>query len=79
MKAERLLLVGLGKAKDFSLDRVRKGAGTAVRAAKPRRVRDVAIALPDVNALAGDPAAELSAALTARAIVEGAEIARGGL
>ena len=27
LKAERLLLVGLGKAKDFSLDRVRKGAG----------------------------------------------------
>ena len=36
LKAERLLLVGLGKAKDFSLDRLRKGAGTAVRAAKSR-------------------------------------------
>src|ERR1019366_2316413 len=34
VKAERLLLVGLGKAQDLSLDRVRKGAGTAVRAAK---------------------------------------------
>ena len=44
--AERLLLVGLGKAKDFSLDRIRKGAGTAVRAAKPRSIR-TAIAFPD--------------------------------
>jgi len=35
LKAERLLLVGLGKAKDLSLDHIRKGAGTAVRAAKP--------------------------------------------
>jgi leucyl aminopeptidase len=71
VKAERLLLVGLGKAADFSLDRVRKGAGTAVRAAKPRSVRAMAIAFPDAQA----PGEALSAALTARAIVEGATIA----
>jgi leucyl aminopeptidase len=71
VKAERLLLVGLGKAADFSLDRVRKGAGTAVRAAKPRSVREMAIAFPDAQA----PGEALSAALTARAMVEGAAIA----
>src|ERR1039458_5244417 len=71
VKAERLLLVGLGKAADFSLDRVRKGAGTAVRAAKPRSVRAMAIAFPDAQA----PGEALSAVLTARALVEGAAIA----
>jgi leucyl aminopeptidase len=72
LAAERLLLVGLGKAKDLSLDRIRKGAGTAVRAAKPRSIRSVAIAFPDAQALPDGPATELSATLTARAIVEGA-------
>jgi leucyl aminopeptidase len=71
VKAERLLLVGLGKAADFSLDRVRKGAGTAVRAAKPRSVREMAIAFPDAQA----PGEALPADLAARAMVEGAAIA----
>ena len=65
MKAERLLIVGLGKAKDLSLDRLRKGAGTAVRAAKSRCVRDLAIAFPEVAAgldeHAGERIEELSA------------------
>jgi leucyl aminopeptidase len=72
LRAERLLLVGLGKAKDLSPDRVRKGAGTAARAAKPRSVRAMAIAFPETTVL---PVADvLPAALTARAIVEGAEV-----
>ena len=70
LKAERLLLVGLGKAKSVSPDEVRQGAGTAVRAAKPRGVRDVAIALPEGSLLA-----DLPALLAARAIAEGAELA----
>jgi leucyl aminopeptidase len=76
LKAERLLLVGLGKAKDFSLDRVRKGAGTAVRAAKPRSVRKLAISFPDTGGIPGMKLQELSAMLTARAMVEGAELAQ---
>jgi leucyl aminopeptidase len=75
LKSERLLLVGLGKAGDFSLDRIRKGAGTAVRAAKSRSVRDLAIAFPDPHATTDAQIAKLSAPLTARALVEGAEIA----
>ncbi|MDR3746356.1 MAG: leucyl aminopeptidase [Acidobacteriaceae bacterium] len=75
LKAERLLVVGLGKAKDLSLDKLRKGAGTAVRAAKARTVRDLAIAFPETDALAGESLPELSAKLTARALVEGAELA----
>jgi leucyl aminopeptidase len=76
LKAERLLVVGLGKAKDFSLDRLRKGAGTAVRAGKARAVRELAIAFPEAGAAEGVSLAELSARrLTARAMVEGAELA----
>ena len=54
LKAERLLVVGLGKAKTLSVDEVRKGAGTAVRAAKPRGVREMAIAFPEDHALADE-------------------------
>src|SRR3981081_1239437 len=46
LKAERLLGVGLGKAKGLSVDEVRKGAGTAVRAAKPLGVREMALGVP---------------------------------
>jgi leucyl aminopeptidase len=72
-KADRLLLVGLGKVKDLSFDLVRKGAGTAVRAAKQRSVRDIAIAFPEVHALPGEQIEGFSAMLTTRAMVEGAE------
>ena len=66
VKAERLLLIGLGKSKDLTPEALRKGAGTAVRAAKTRAIRNLSIAYP---------ALELDSALTTRAIVEGAEIA----
>jgi leucyl aminopeptidase len=72
LKTVRLLLVGLGKAKDFSLDHVRKGAGTAVRSAKPRSVRSMGIAFPDADG----KIEKLPAALIIRAIVEGAEFAQ---
>jgi leucyl aminopeptidase len=76
LKAERLLLVGLGKLKDLSLDRLRKGAGTAVRAAKPRSVRKMAIAFPRFDALPSGQIKGLSMMLTARVMVEGAEVAQ---
>jgi leucyl aminopeptidase len=71
-----LVLVGLGKLKDFSLDRIRKGAGTAVRAAKPRSVRNLAIAFPDAATLSDGPREPISAALRVRAMIEGAELAQ---
>ena len=66
LAAERLLLIGLGKLKPLSLDDLRKGGGTAVRAAKPRGLREVAIAFPEVL---GIPAAR-----AARVIAEGIEL-----
>jgi leucyl aminopeptidase len=73
LQAERLLIVGLGKAKDYSLDRIRKGSGTAVRAAKARAVRELAVAFPEK--VADVTLAELTPKLSARAMVEGAELA----
>ena len=75
LKAERLLIVGLGKAKDFSLEWIRKGAGTAVRAAKARRVRELTIDFPETHSATDLTLAELPAKLSARAMVEGAELA----
>jgi leucyl aminopeptidase len=75
LKAERLLVVGLGKAETLSVDEVRKGAGAAVRAAKPLGVRDVAIAFPEDHALSDEHLESLPCALLSRALVEGAELA----
>jgi leucyl aminopeptidase len=75
LKAERLLIVGLGKAKNLSVDEVRKGAGTAVRAAKPVGVREMAIAFPEDHALSDEHLESLPCTLLSRALVEGAELA----
>jgi leucyl aminopeptidase len=75
VKAERLLVIGLGKAKTLSVDEVRKGAGTAVRAAKPRGVKEIAIAFPEDHALSDEHLETLPCDLTACVLVEGAEIA----
>src|ERR1700729_3651666 len=75
LKAERLLIVGLGKAKGLSVDEVRKGAGAAVRAAKPLGVREMAIAFPEDHALSDEHLDTLPCMLLSRALVEGAELA----
>jgi leucyl aminopeptidase len=67
--------VGLGKLKTLSVDEIRKAAGTAVRAAKPRAIRDMAIAFPEADAVSDEHRNSLPAMLTARGVVEGAEIA----
>src|ERR1700723_528345 len=60
-KAERILLVGLGK---LTTAEVRKAAGAAVRFAKPRKLRELSFAIPEGL----DPVA------ATRALVEGAYI-----
>jgi leucyl aminopeptidase len=75
LKAERLLIVGIGKAKSLSVDELRKGAGTAVRFAKPRGIRELAIAFPEDHALSDEHLENLPCELTARALVEGALLA----
>jgi leucyl aminopeptidase len=64
LKAKRLLIVGLGKAGKLTPHDVRKGAGVAVRFAKPRGLRTVSIVVPVAEVL--DPQ------LTVRAVAEGA-------
>jgi leucyl aminopeptidase len=62
LKAKRLLLIGGGKAKKFSASELRKLAGAAVRALKPRSLRGLAFILPG----------EIPAQEAVKAIVEGA-------
>jgi len=70
LAAKRLLIVGLGKLAKATVHSVRDAAGTAVRFAKPRGIRELAIALPSSESL---PHAVALHAL-ARAAVEGAFI-----
>ena len=62
LKAKRLLLVGGGKSKSFSASELRKVAGAAVRALKPRNLRSLAFVLPE----------GVSATDGVKAVVEGA-------
>jgi leucyl aminopeptidase len=62
--AKRLLIVGLGKSAKVTVHSVRDAAGTAVRYAKPRGIREVALALPFYEGL--------SSVAGTRAAVEGA-------
>jgi leucyl aminopeptidase len=63
LKAKRLLLLGGGKAMNFSNAELRKLAGAAVRTLKSKSIRSFAFALPEKG---------VSAAEGVRAIVEGA-------
>ena len=64
LKAKRLLLVGLGKQAKATVSSVRNAAGTAVRFAKPRGIRELVFAGPEGGAVPPEP--------SVRAAVEGA-------
>ncbi len=72
VRAERLLLIGLGKAASLSTHECRKGAGVAVRFAKPRGLRELAIVFPEDRALSDEHLDALPCELTARVLAEGA-------
>lgn len=75
LKADRLLVVGLGKAGALSVDAVRKGAGVAVRTAKARMIRELAVAFPEDKALSDEHLETLPCLRTAQAMAEGLELA----
>jgi len=66
LAAKRLLIVGLGKLARATTREVRNAAGTAVRFAKPRGIKELVLALPKSDGL--------PAAISSRASVEGALI-----
>lgn len=67
LKAKRFLIIGLGKTAKVTIHGIRKAAGTAVRFAKPRGIREVTLLLPELDAV--------SLPVAARAAVEGALVA----
>ena len=66
LKAKRLLVIGAGKTKSFSHAEVRKTAGSAVRALKPKMIKSCAFVVPELSSGAED---------SVRAVVEGALVA----
>ena len=66
LKASRLLIIGLGKAKKATPHGLRKAAGTAVRFAKPRGIKELSIVAPE---------AKFDGPLAVRVIAEGAVVA----
>ena len=52
LAAKRLLVVGLGKAAKATAHSVRTAAGTAVRFTKPRGIRELVFALPELETVA---------------------------
>jgi len=73
--AQRLLVVGLGRAGSLSIHEVRKAAGVAVRFARAHGLHELAIAFPEDKALDDEHMDSLPCDLTARAIAEGAIVA----
>ncbi len=71
LRADRLLIVGLGPVKDLGADQVRKGAGTAVRFAKTKHLREIAVVFPEDRALSDEASATLPCTDTSRAVIEG--------
>jgi leucyl aminopeptidase len=67
LAAKRLLLVGVGKVTKATAHSIRSAAGTAVRFAKPRGIRNIAFAVPEASELLPGPCS--------RAITEGAVLA----
>jgi leucyl aminopeptidase len=65
LKARRLLLVGGGRARNFSSFELRKMAGTAARFLKPKQIRSLAFTVPELPSGAAD---------TVKAVVEGAYV-----
>ncbi len=63
LKAKRLLLIGGGKARNFTSYELRKLAGTAVRFLKPKSIRSFAFLAPELASGAAD---------SVRGVVEGA-------
>jgi leucyl aminopeptidase len=72
LKAARLLIIGVGKSTSLTPHEIRKAAGTAVRTARARSLHDLSILFPESET---HPESPEDAALTARALAEGAILA----
>src|ERR1051326_1461404 len=66
LKAKRLLVIGGGKAKSFNHVDLRKAAGTALRALKPKMIKSCAFTIPELPTGGED---------AVRSIVEGCLVA----
>ncbi len=70
LQAQRLLVIGLGKVRNLGPDAVRKAAGTAVRLAKTRGIRELTVLFPEDHALSDEDSEALPCKVISRAIGE---------
>ncbi|MGI4758249.1 MAG: leucyl aminopeptidase [Janthinobacterium lividum] len=75
IRAERLLVVGVGKVGKLSAAELRKASGTAVRFARTRSLRTIAMHFPEDRALSDEHLETLGCVPLSRALVEGAILA----
>jgi len=75
LKAERLLVVGLGKARKMSTPELRRAAGTVIRTAKAKNLHNLSILFPNDHALSDEHLDEFDYLSAARSITEGALLA----
>ncbi len=75
LQAQRLLVVGMGKAGKADISRVREAAGTAVRTAMAKSITDLTLVLPDEAALAAAGMPPLAYQPMTRAAAEGMVLA----
>ncbi|SPE28019.1 putative cytosol aminopeptidase [Candidatus Sulfotelmatomonas gaucii] len=75
LAAKRLLIVGLGKQSKATIHKIRDAAGTAVRFAKPRGIREIVLALPSPENLVALSLSSSKGLPAAGPAVEGAIIA----
>jgi leucyl aminopeptidase len=61
IKAERILLVGVGKPADYTLERLRRAVGTSIRAAEKMRIRSIALVMDHTEKLSERMGGELAA------------------
>lgn len=71
LRADRLLVVGLGPVKRLSPHQIRQAAGTVVRVAKSKGLRELAVVFPNDRALSDEPLDALPCVETSRAAMEG--------
>src|SRR5688572_2190981 len=57
-KPRHMMLVGVGRAERLTTETIRQAAGALAKAARRRRVKNVAVALPDLEKISTDAAAE---------------------
>ncbi len=79
MKAKRVLFLGGGKAKNYSSVELRRVAGAAVRAMKPKNIKTFALLAPETWTGKGDPEVHATFAFERGGLTEAVRVIAEGI